>query len=200
MPRISFASTTAKLWWLFLHPKSTLIREYPLRGTSQKPWVIQTCLRHPSNFLRAKCNLRCLLPKWSRCLGYSNYTGEHRQKADQDTIHRLLVFMVSASHLQAKSWHTQSPIHKTPWQSSVFHARRDCIHPPCLFIHLSWFLSRPSQRTVSQICAPRFSSSVGYKYRRGRVFGGRLRPGKVEERCGHWYEDVLGRTWRLDEA
>ena len=113
MPQISFASTTAKLWWLFLHPKSTLIREYPPRGTSQKPWVIQTCLHHLSTFLRAKCNLRCLLPKWSRCPGYSNYTREHHQEADHNTFHRLLVFIVSAALSQAKSWRAQSSIRKT---------------------------------------------------------------------------------------
>ncbi|VDB87635.1 BgtTE-56055 [Blumeria graminis f. sp. tritici] len=37
MPWISFASSAAKLWLLFLHSKSTLIREYLPRGTSQKP-------------------------------------------------------------------------------------------------------------------------------------------------------------------
>ena len=77
MPRISFASTTAKLWRLFLHPKSTLIREYSPRGNSQKPWVIQTCLHHPYTFLREKYGLSQLLPKWSRCPGYSNYTGDN---------------------------------------------------------------------------------------------------------------------------
>ena len=41
---------------------------------------------------------------------------------------------------------------------------------------------------------------MGYKYRRGRVFGGQLRPEKVEEWCGHWDVDVLGRTCRLDET
>ena len=113
MPRISFAGTTAKLWRLFLHPKSTLIREYPPRGKSQKPWVIQTCLYHPLSILRAKCGLRCLLPKWSRCPGYSNHTREHDQEADHNTFHRLLVFIVSAALSQAKPWGAQSSIRKT---------------------------------------------------------------------------------------
>ena len=110
---ISFASTTAKLWWLFLHSKSTLIREYPPRGTSQKPRVIQTCLHYPFTFLRAKCDLRCLLPKWSRCPGYSNYTREHHHAADRSTSHLWLVFIVSAALSQAKSWRTQSSTRKT---------------------------------------------------------------------------------------
>ena len=112
MPQISSANTTAKLWWLFLHPNSTLIREYPSRGTSQKPWAIQTCLTYPSTFLRAKYGLRLLLPKCSRCPGYSNYTREHHQEVDHDTFHRLLVFIVSAALSQAKSWRTQSSIRK----------------------------------------------------------------------------------------
>ena len=186
MLRFSFASTTAKLWRLFLHPKSTLIREYPPRGTSQKPWVIQTCLHHPLNFLRAKCSLRCLLPKWSRCPGYSNYTREHHQEADHNTFHRRLVFIVSAALSQAKSWRAQSSIRKTPCQNSESHALRGYILPPHHLVNLSWSLSRPSWRAFSQICVLRFASSVGYKYRRRRVFGGQLRPEKVDERCGHW--------------
>ena len=63
----------------------------------QKPWVIQTCLHDLSTFLRAKYGLRCLLPKWSRCPGSSDYTGEHHQEVDHNTFHRLLVFIVSAA-------------------------------------------------------------------------------------------------------
>lgn len=113
MPQISFASTTAKLCRLFLHPKSTLIHEYSPRGTSHKPCVIQTCLRHPLGFLRAKCGLRCLLPKWSRCPGYSNYTRNHHQEADHDTSHHWLAFIVSPALSQAKSWRAQSSFRKT---------------------------------------------------------------------------------------
>ena len=51
-----------------------------------------------------------------------------------------------------------------------------------------------------QICAQRFPSSIGYKYRGGRAFGDQLRPEKVEKRCAHWNEDVLGRTYKLDET
>ena len=137
MPRISFAGTTAKLWRLFLHPKSTLIREYPPRETSQNPWVIQTCLHHPFTFLRAKCGLRCLLPKWSRCPGYSKHTREHHQDADHSTFHRLRVVIVSAALSQAKSWRAHSSIRKTPGQNSKLHARRDCIHPLCHLVNLS---------------------------------------------------------------
>ena len=137
VPRISFAGTTAKLWRLFLHPKSTLIREYPPRGTSQKPWVIQTCLRHPLTFLRAKCGLRCLLPKWSRCPGYSNYTREHHQEADHGAFHRWLVFIVSAALSQLKSWHAQCSIWKTPCQNSNPCAYRDSVHPLYHLVDLS---------------------------------------------------------------
>ena len=42
--------------------------------------------------------------------------------------------------------------------------------------------------------------SVGYKYRRGRVFGDRLRLEKVDEKFDNWNKDVLGCTCRLDEA
>ena len=121
MPRISFASITAKLWRLFLHPKSTLIREYSPRGNSQKPWVIQTCLHHPYTFLREKCGLGQLLPKWSRCPGYSNYTGDTHQEAGHVTFHRWLVFLVSAALSQSKSRRTQcSSIWKSTSQNSNF--------------------------------------------------------------------------------
>ena len=200
MPRISFVGTTAKLWRRFLHPKSILIREYPPREKSQKPWVIQTCLHHPLSILRAKCSLRCLLPKWSRCPGYSNHTREHHQEADHGAFHRWLVFIVSAALSQPKSWHAQSSICKTPCQTSKSLAGRDRIHPLHHLVDLSWSLTRSSWRASSQIYALRFASSVGYKYRRRRVFGGQLRPEEVDERCGHWDENVLGRTCRLDEA
>ena len=62
-----------------LHPKSPLTHEHPSRETSPNPWVIQTCLRHQLTFLRAKCGLRLLLPKWSRCSGYPNHTWVHQQ-------------------------------------------------------------------------------------------------------------------------
>ena len=112
MPRISFANTTAKLWRLFLHPKSTLIRVYSPRGNSQKPWLIQTCLHHPLSWLCEKCALGQLLPKWSRCPGYSNHTREHHQEADHGAFHRWLVFIVSAALSQPKSWRAQSSISK----------------------------------------------------------------------------------------
>ena len=137
MPQILFASTTAKLCRLFLHPKSILIREHPPRGTSQKPWVIQTCLHHPLTFLRAKCGHRCLLPKWSRCPAYSNYTGEHHQEADKGTFHRWLVFIMSAALLQAKSRCAHSSIRKTPCQNSEFHALRSYILPLHHLVNLS---------------------------------------------------------------
>ena len=177
MPRISFASTTAKLCRLFLHPKSTLIREYSPRGNSQKPWVIQTCLHHPFTFLRKKCGLKQLLPKCSRCLGYSNYTGDTHQETGHVTFHRWLVFIVSAALSQSKTWRAQSSsIWITPCQNTKSQTRQDCIHPLPHLMNLSASLSHPSQRAASQICAPRFLSSLGYKYRRGRIFGGQPRP------------------------
>ena len=177
MPRISFANTTAKLWRLFLHPKSTLIREYSPRGNSQKPWVIQTCLHHPYTFLREKCGLGQHLPKWSRCPGYSNYTGDTHQEAGHVTFHRWLVFIVSAALSQSKTWCAQSSsIWITPCQNTKSHTRQDCIHPLPHLVNLSWSLSHPSQRAASQICAPRFLSPVEYKYRRGIIFGGQLWP------------------------
>ena len=46
----------------------------------------------------------------------------------------------------------------------------------------------------------RSACSDGDKYLRGRVFDGQPRFEKAEERRGHWNEDVLGRTCKLDEA
>ena len=124
VPRITFTSTTAKLWRLFLQLKSTLIREYSSRSTSPKPLVVQICLHHHLTFLRAKYGLRRLLPQWSGCPGYLYYTGEQHQEADHNTFHRWLVFIVSAALSQAKSWRAQSPNRKTPCQNSKFHTRR----------------------------------------------------------------------------
>ena len=137
MPRISFACTSAKLWWLFLQPKLALIRKYPPRETSQKPRVIQTCIRHPLTCLRAKYNLRCLLPKWSRWPGYSNYSREHHQVADHGTFQCWLVFIVSAALSQAKSWRAQSSICKTRRRVSEFHARQRSNHPLQHLVNLS---------------------------------------------------------------
>ena len=113
MPQISFAITTAKLRRLFLQPKSTLICEYPLRGTSQTPRVIQTCLNHPLTFFCAKYGLRRLLPKWSRCPGCSDYTGEYHQEADHGAFHSWLVFMVAATLSHSKARRAKSSIRKT---------------------------------------------------------------------------------------
>ena len=107
---------------------------------------------------------------------------------------------MSAALSQPKTWHAQSSICKAPCQNSEFHALWGYILPLHHLMNLSWSLSCPPQRTVSQICGPRGASSVGCKYRRGRVFGGQLRPEKVDERCGHWIQDILGRTCRLDET
>ena len=128
MARIPFASTAAKLWWLFLHSKSTLIRDFPPRETSQKPRVTSTCLHHLLTFLRAKYGLRCLLPKWSRCSGYSNRTGDSHQKTDHSTFRHLLVFIVSASLSRLNSWRAQSfSICKNSWPKfKVSHLSRLC--------------------------------------------------------------------------
>ena len=55
------------------------------------------------------------------------------------------------------------------WPIQAWEGRREvrswtwgCIPLLHHLFNLSWSLSRPSQRTVSQICAPRFASSVGY--------------------------------------
>ena len=93
--------------------------------------------------------------------------------------------------------HAQSSIRKTLCQNLRFHDLRNCIYPLHHLVNLFWSLSRPSQRTISQICASRFNSSCGCKYRRWRVFRDQLRPEKVEERCGHWNEDIIGRNYRL---
>ena len=46
---------------------------------------------------------------------------------------------------------------------------------------------------------PRFVPHDECKHRHGRVFGDQLRPGNVDEGCGHWNELVLGRTCKLDD-
>ena len=117
IPRISFASTTVKLWRPYLYQKSTLNREYPPRRTSQKPWLIQTPLHYPPSFLRARCGLRRLIHKWSRCSGYLNYTEEHHQEANHSTFHRLLLFTVPAALSHSRHWGAQcTSICKSPWQ------------------------------------------------------------------------------------
>ena len=116
--------------------------------------------------------------EWDMCPSYPDLTWETNPD-DVPPHHPIAaVFIVSPALSQPKSWHAQSSICKTPGQNSVSLARRDCIHPLHHLVNLSWSLSRPSQRTVSQICAPRFASSVGCKYRRGRVFGSWLRAEK----------------------
>ena len=93
--------------------------------------------RHASiihaTFLRAKCNLRYLLPKWSRCPGYSNHTGKRHQETDHGTFHWMLVLIVLAIRSQLKSKRTQfSSIFGTIGQNSKPHTRLDFAH--CIII------------------------------------------------------------------
>ena len=123
--------------------KSTLVREYTPTGTTQKSRDILTWLRHPITFLRAKFDLRCFLPKWSGCLGNSNFTRDNHQEADHGSFHRWLVFIVSATLSQPKSWRTQrSSTCKSPSKNSNPHTRRDCVLPLNHPVSLSRFLSR----------------------------------------------------------
>ena len=120
---------------------------------------------------------------------------DQRKSTENMTLYarRALILRVSFASTTAKLWwlflHSKSTL-----------IRRDCRLPLHHPVNLFWSHSRSSQRTVSQICAPRFASSFGCKYRRGRIFDDELRPERVDERCGHWNEDVLSRNCRLDES
>ena len=127
-------------------------------------------------------------------------------KIDEDdvSLHRptMALFKVSlVAEALAKAFaHAQNTIRKTHWLISKFYFLQDCIHPLRHLVNFSLSLSRPSQRTISQICAPRSIFSVGHEYWCECVLCGQQRPEKVEEGCDHWNEDALNRTCKFDDV
>lgn len=88
------------------------------------PRIIQTCLHHLLNFLRAKCGLKRLLPRWSRCRGFSNNTGELYGVVDREAFNRELVLIASAALWRSEFWRVQSSIFKTSCQNSTLRSRQ----------------------------------------------------------------------------
>ena len=146
MSRISFASTTVRLWRLFLHLRPALILDYPPRETSQNSRVIQTCFYRPLTCLHANCGLSILICKRSRHLGYSNYTREDRHEAYHGASPRCLTDTVSAALSQLKAWYAKcSSIWESSSQNCKSHNRQDCTLLLYHLLRLSSILSHPSQ-------------------------------------------------------
>lgn len=124
------AGTTSKqngLSFTDPHSSSGLIRPKGSLKTSSYP----KCLHHPVSINREKSGLWYLLPKQSKCPGYSDYTGETHQEIDRKNIRRCLLLKCRYDYPQSKiATHYALCIKRRPVKFPSSYLKKRILLPP----------------------------------------------------------------------